>query len=68
MNQHLLATMSRERRRAIEEDFARGDILGDGLRRLAARLLRAIGEATFRLGVALDRRVPATPVAETRNS
>jgi hypothetical protein len=67
MNQHLLATMSRERRRAIEEDFARGDILGDGLRQLAARMLRAFGEATFRLGVALDRRVPATPVAETRN-
>ena len=67
MNQQLLATMGRERRRALEEDFARGDIFGKGLRRLAARALRATGEAAFRLGVALDERVPATPVVETRN-
>ena len=67
MNPQLLATMGRERRRALEEDFARGDILGKGLRAFAARALRAIGEAAFRLGVSLDERVPATPVGETRN-
>jgi hypothetical protein len=68
MNQQLLAALSRERRRALEEDYARGDLIGKGLRALAARALRAIGEAVFRLGVALDERVPATPVVETRNS
>jgi hypothetical protein len=30
-------------------------------------MLRAVGEALFRLGVALDERVPAAPVVETRN-
>lgn len=67
MNPHLLATLGRERRRALEADFARGDIFGKALRLLAARMLRAVGEALFRLGVALDERVPAAPVVETRN-
>jgi hypothetical protein len=67
MNPHVLAMLSRERHRALEADFARGDIFGHAIRLLAARMLRAIGEALFRLGVALDERVPATPVVETRN-
>jgi hypothetical protein len=67
MNPHVLAMLSRERQRALEAEFARGDIFGNGIRLLAARMLRAMGEALFRLGVALDERVPATPVVETRN-
>jgi hypothetical protein len=58
MNPHLLAALGRERRRALDEDFARGDIFGNALRTLTARALRATGEALFRLGVALDDRVP----------
>ena len=59
--------MGRERRRAIEEDFARGDLFGNELRTLTGRALRATGEGMFRLGVALDERVPVAPVVETRN-
>ena len=67
MNPYLLAAMGRERRRALEEDYARGDLLGNGLRVLTARSLRSAGEGLFRLGVALDERVPVTVVVETRN-
>jgi hypothetical protein len=66
MNPHLLAALGRERRRALDEDFARGDILGNGLRSLTGRLLRATGEGLFRLGSALDERVPEPSLAETR--
>jgi hypothetical protein len=67
MNPHLLATLGRERRRALDADFARGNLFGAEPRITTARVLRTIGEAMFRLGVALDKRVPATPVVETRN-
>lgn len=67
MNPHLLATLGRERRRAIEEDFADGVIFDARLRTLAARALRAVGEGLFRLGVALDDRVPVAPAVETHN-
>jgi hypothetical protein len=67
MNPHLLATLGRERRRALEEDFARGEIFDVRLRMLTGRALRALGEGLFRLGVALDDRVPVAPVVETRN-
>jgi hypothetical protein len=67
MNPHLLATLGRERRRALEEDFARGEIFDARVRMLTGRALRAIGEALFRLGVALDDRVPVASVVETRN-
>ena len=67
MDPHLLAALGRERRRVLKEDFARGDVVGITLRLLTARALRASGEALFRLGVALDERVPAAPVVETRN-
>jgi hypothetical protein len=65
MNSDLLAVLSRERRRAVREDFARGDILAIALRSMTARSLRASGEGLFRLGVALDERVCSTPAAET---
>ena len=65
MNPHLLAALGRERRRALDEDFARGDLLGIGLRISAARVLRAAGEGLFRLGMALDDRVTAEPIVET---
>jgi hypothetical protein len=67
MNPHLLATLGRERRRAVEADYARGKLFGSEPRITTARVLRTIGEAMFRLGVALDRRVPAPSVVETRN-
>jgi hypothetical protein len=67
MNPHLLATLGRERRRAVDEDFARGDVIGNGLRMLTARILRASGEGLFRLGVALDDGVTVAPAVETRN-
>jgi hypothetical protein len=67
MNPHLLATLGRERRRAIDEDFAHGDVIGNGLRMLTARVLRASGEGLFRLGVALDDGVTVAPAVETRN-
>jgi hypothetical protein len=67
MNPHLLATLGRERRRALQQDFARGDIFDTRLRMLTGRALRALGEGLFRLGVALDDRVPLAPVVETRN-
>jgi hypothetical protein len=67
MNPHLLATLGRERRRAVDEDFARGDVFGNALRMLTARALRATGEGLFRLGVTLDDGVPVAPVVETRN-
>jgi hypothetical protein len=67
MNPHLLATLGRERRRALEEDFARGDIFDNGLRMLTGRALRAMGEGLFRVGVALDDRVTVASVVETRN-
>jgi hypothetical protein len=66
MHPHLLVMLSRERHRALEADFARGDIFAIALRLLAARTLRSVGEALFRLGVALDEHVPATQVVETR--
>ena len=65
MNPHVLAALGRERRRALEEDFARGSLFGGGLRLLAARALRAAGEGLFRLGMALDERVAAEPIVET---
>jgi len=68
MNPQLLAALSRERRRAVKQDFARGDMLGNGLRSLAARVLRAAGEGLFRLGMALDEQVPADPVVETHSA
>ncbi len=67
MNPHLLAALGRERRRALDEDFARGDVFGTTLRTLTARILRASGEGLFRLGVALEQREPASPVVETPN-
>jgi hypothetical protein len=67
MNPHLLAALGRERRRAVEEDFARGDIFDNGMRLLTGRALRTLGEGLFRLGVALDDKVPAAPVVESRN-
>jgi hypothetical protein len=67
MNPHLLATLGRERRRAVEEDFARGQIFSNELRSLTGRALRATGEGLFRLGVALDDRVPAASVVEPHN-
>ncbi len=67
MDPHFLAAMGRERRRALEEDFARGDMLGNALRALTARALRTTGEGLFRLGMAIDEQVPATPVVEPRN-
>jgi hypothetical protein len=67
MNPHLLAALGRERRRALRADFARGDLIGNGLRTLTARALRAAGEGLFRLGSALDERVTVAPAAETRN-
>jgi hypothetical protein len=66
MNQELLAALSRERRRAIQADYARGDVLGIALRSAIARSLRRLGESLFRLGVALDERVPADPLVEAR--
>jgi hypothetical protein len=66
MDPHLFATIGRERRRALDEDFARGDVLGNGLRILTARVLRSTGEGLFRLGVALDE-VPVAPAVETRH-
>jgi len=68
MNPHVLAALSRERRRALEEDFARGDLLGNALRASVARVLRAAGEGLFRLGVALDEPVPANPAVESRHA
>ena len=65
MNPQLLAALSRERRRAVEEDFARGDILGNALRTLTARALRATGEGLFRLGMALEEPAPPDPIVET---
>jgi hypothetical protein len=66
MNPHLLALLSLERRRALDDDFARGDILGMGLRSLTGRVLRATGEGLFRLGSALDERVSEPSLVETR--
>jgi hypothetical protein len=66
MNPDLLAVLSRERRRAVREDFARSEVFNVALRCLTARTLRASGESLFRLGVSLDERVLAEPVAETQ--
>jgi hypothetical protein len=68
MSPELLAVLSRERRRAVREDYARGDLLVTALRALTARTLRACGEGLFRLGVTLDERVSPCPVAETHLS
>jgi hypothetical protein len=65
MNPHLLAALSRERRREVAADYARGDVLGIALRSAFARALRRGGESMFRLGVALDERVTAVPPVET---
>jgi hypothetical protein len=65
MNSDILAVLSRERRRAVREDFASGIVDTNALRILTARTLRASGEGLFRLGVSLDERVCSTPVAET---
>jgi hypothetical protein len=66
MNAELLAVLSRERCRAIREDYVQGERLTTNLRGLTARALRATGEGLFRLGVSLDERVPVVSVAETR--
>jgi hypothetical protein len=65
MNSDLLTVLSRERRRAVREDYAKGDLLANALRALAARTLRASGEGLFRLGVSLDEQVLPCPVVET---
>lgn len=65
MSPELLAVLSRERRRAVREDYARGDLLAHAMRALTARTLRASGEGLFRLGVALDEQVTPNPVAES---
>lgn len=64
MNPFILAALASQRRRTLDEEFARGDVLGDRLRVLTGRALRSVGEGLFRLGVSLDERGPATPVAE----
>jgi hypothetical protein len=66
MNIDELTARSRERRRALELDYARGDIFGNALRSLTGRVLRATGEGLFRLGSALDERVPEPSMVETR--
>jgi hypothetical protein len=66
MNQEIVAALCRERRRAIRADYARGDVLGIALRLAVVRSLRRLGEGLFRLGVALDERVPADRVVEAR--
>ena len=65
MNSDMLAVLCRERRRAVREDFAQGDVLAIALRSITARTLRASGEGLFRLGVALDEPLVPTTVAET---
>ncbi len=54
MNPYLLAALGRERRRALEADYARGDVLGIAFRAALARALRRTGEGLFRLGVAME--------------
>ena len=66
MNIDELTARGRERRRALHADYARGDIFGNGLRSLTGRALRATGEGLFRLGIALDERVPEPSMVETR--
>ncbi len=66
MNIDELTARSRERRRALEVDYARGDVFGNGLRALTGRVLRASGEGLFRLGSALDQRVSEPSLVETR--
>ena len=51
----------------LTQDFAQGELFGNGPRLLAARVLRAAGEGLFRLGMALDERVTPEPVVETQN-
>jgi hypothetical protein len=65
MNPHLLVEMSRERRHLVRAEYARGPYRMPVMRPLIARALRASGDRLFRLGVALDARVPPA-VAETR--
>jgi hypothetical protein len=67
MNPHLLAALGRERRRALDEEFARGDLFTSEFRPLMARALRTLGEALFRLGVALDDRAEVLGATETSN-
>lgn len=64
MNPDLLAALGRERRRALDKEFASGDLFNNEFRPLTARALRTLGERLFRLGMALEGRVPATPVVE----
>ena len=66
MNQELLTVLARERRRAVREDFARGDELGAALRSTAARMLRATGDRMFRYGASLDKRVTAPRAVKVR--
>jgi hypothetical protein len=66
MNPYELAALSRERQRALRAEAARGDVLAIALRAGLARALRASGDRLFRLGVALDERVPAAPAVEPR--
>ena len=66
MSPELLAVLSRERRRAVREEYAKSDLLAAMLRASTARALRATGEGLFRLGVALDERVSPSAMAETR--
>ncbi len=67
MDPYFLAALARERRRAVETDYALADLFTVWLRMVTARALRTAGERIFQLGVALDERVPAAPVVETRN-
>jgi hypothetical protein len=68
MNPYVLAALGRERRRAVQAEFARGDVLGIALRVALARALRRAGERLFLIGVALEGRVSSVPVVETRSS
>ena len=68
MNPHLLAALGRERRRALEVDFAQHELFGNGPRLLAARVLRAAGEGLFRLGMALDERVTPASALQPRQA
>jgi hypothetical protein len=68
MNPYILAALGRERRRALEEDYARGDILGIALRAALARALRGTGEGLFRLGVAIEGDQAVRSLSQVRKS
>lgn len=54
MHPDLLAAFADERRREIRLEYARCGRGRRTIRRTAARLLRAIGDRLFRLGMRLD--------------